>query len=79
MAGHVLQVDHLGDPSSGIISLCLFMLSVGFSRQKYWSALPFSSPVDQVLSELFSPSWVALHGVALSFSESDKPFRHHKV
>ena len=33
---------------------CLFLLSVGFSRQEYWSDLPFPSPVDHVLSDL---SW----------------------
>ena len=42
-------------------------LSMGFSRQEYWSELPFPPPVDQVLSELFTmthPFWVVLHGMA---------------
>ena len=30
----------------------LFILFMGFSRQEYWSGLPFLSPVDHVLSEL---------------------------
>ena len=41
---------------------------MGFSRQEYWSGLPFLSPVDHVLSELSTmtrPSWVVLHGTAL--------------
>ena len=48
---------------------------MGFSRQEYWSGLPFPSPVDHILSELSSmtcPSWVALHGMAHSFIEVDK-------
>ena len=48
---------------------------MGFSRQEYWSGLPFPSPVTHVLSELSTmtrPSWVALHGMALSFIELDK-------
>ena len=54
---------------------CLFMLFMGFSRQEYWSGLPFLSPVDHVLSELYTMthlSWVALHGMAHSFIELDK-------
>ena len=37
-------------------------LFMGFSRQEYWSGLPFPSPVDYVLSNLSTmtrPSWVA--------------------
>ena len=40
----------------------------GFSRQEYWSGLPFPSPLDHILSELNPmtlPSWVALHSMAL--------------
>ena len=37
-----------------ILSLCLFLLFMGFSRQEYWSVLPFPSPVDHILSELSS-------------------------
>ena len=47
----------------------------GFSRQEYWSGLPFSSPVDHILSELSTVthlSWVALQGMAHSFIELDK-------
>ena len=56
----------------------LFIVFMGFSRQEYWSGLPFSSPVD-VLSELSTvirPSWVALHSMAHSFIEIDKAVVH---
>ena len=33
----------LGSLSFSVISLCLFILSMKFSRQKYWSSLPFLS------------------------------------
>ena len=57
----------LGSSSFSVLSYCLFILFMGFSRQEYWSGLPFSSPVDHVLSELSTmtrPSCVALHGMA---------------
>ena len=57
----------------------LFILFMGFSRQEYWSGLPFPSPVDHVLSELSTmtcPSWVALQGMAHSFIELDKAVVH---
>ena len=47
---------------------------MGFSRQEYWSGLPFPSPVDHFLSDLSTmtlPSWVAPR-VWLSFIELDK-------
>ena len=42
----------LGGSSFSVLSFCLFILFMGFSRQEYWSGLPFPSPVDHVLSEL---------------------------
>ena len=69
----------LGSSSFSVPSFCLFMLFIGFSRQEYWSALPFPSPVDHVLSELSTvtcASWVALHGMAHSFIELDKTVVH---
>ena len=47
---------------------------MGFSRQEYWSGLPFPSPVDHILSDLSTMtrrSWVAPR-VWLSFIELDK-------
>ena len=57
----------LGSSSFSILSFCLFILFLGFSRQEYWSGLPFLSPVDHILSELSTmthPTWVAPHGMA---------------
>ena len=57
----------LGSSSFSIPSFCLFILFMRFSRQVYWSGLPFPSPVDHILSDLSTmtrPSWVAPHGMA---------------
>ena len=65
----------LGSSSFSALSFCHFILLMGFSRQEYWSSLPFPSPVDHILSELSTmtrPSWVILHSVAHSFIELDK-------
>ena len=35
-----------------LLVFCPFILFVGFSRQEYWSGLPFPSPVDHVRSKL---------------------------
>ena len=50
----------LGISFFSILSFCLFILFMGFSRQEYWSGLPFPSPVDHILSNLSTmtrPSW----------------------
>ena len=63
--------EDLGQPDRCV----LFM---GFSRQEYWSGLPFPSPVDHILSDLFTmtrPSWVAPRA-QLSFIELDKAVVH---
>ena len=68
--------------SSGIISLCFFILSTGFSSQEYLSELQFPSPVDSFLSDLFAmtlPFWVALHSMSHSFIELWKPLWHNTV
>ena len=68
-----------GHSSFSVISLCLFLLFIGFSRKECWSGLPFSSPVDHILSELFIMtrlSWVALHGMTHSFIELNKVVFH---
>ena len=52
----------LGGSSFSIQSFCLFILFMGFSRQEYWSGLPFLSPVDHILSDpstVTHPCWVA--------------------
>ena len=57
---------------------CLFILFMGFSRQAYWSGLPFPYPVDHILSDLSTmtcPSWVAPQAW-LSFIELIKAVVH---
>ena len=69
----------LGSSSFSVLSFCLFILFMEFSRQEYWSGLPFPSPVDHILSELSTMthlSWLALHGMAHSFTELDKALFH---
>jgi len=70
---------NLGSWCFSVLSFCLFVLFMGFSRQEYWSGLPFPSPLDHILSELSTMtrlSWVALHGMAYSFIELDKAVVH---
>ena len=70
---------NLGSSSFIDPSFCLFILLMGFSRQEYWSGLPFLSPVDHILSELSTMthlSWVALHGITHSSIEFDKAVVH---
>ena len=69
----------LGSSSFSVLSFCLFILFMGFSRKEYWSGLPFHFPVDHILSELSTmnyPSWVAVHGMAHTFTELDKAVVH---
>ena len=76
-----LSVHHQLPASFSILSFCLFILFMGFSRQEYWSGLPFSSPVDHILSDLSTmtrPSRVAPHltwGILL-ISHSFLPYIH---
>ena len=51
----------LGSSSFSILSFCLFILFMGFSRQEYWSGLPFPSPVDTFCQ--ISPPWPARLGL----------------
>ena len=70
---------NLGSSSLSVLSFCLFMLFMGFSRQEYWSGLQFPSSVDHILLELSTMtclSWVALHGMAHCFIELDKAVVH---
>ena len=72
----------LGSSSFSVLCFCLFILFMEFSRQKYWSDLPFPFPVDHILSELSimtCPSWVALHNMPhsfISFIELNKAVVH---
>ena len=65
----------LESSSFSVISFCLFMVFMGFSRQERGSGLPFPSPMDHILSELSTMTHlcrVALYGMAHSFIELDK-------
>ena len=67
------------DSSFSVISFCLFILFMGLSRQEYLRGLPFSSPVNHILSKLSTmtcPSWVALHSMTRGFIELDKDVVH---
>ena len=51
--------------SFSVISFCLFILFIGFSRLEYEVFFPFPSPVDHILSELSTmtcSSWLVLQG-----------------
>ena len=64
----------LESSSFSILSFCLFILFMRFSRQEYWSGLPFPSPVDHILSDLSTmacPSCIT-PWAWLSFIELDK-------
>ena len=61
--------------SFSVLSFHPFIMFMGFSRQEYWSGLPFPSPADHILSKLSTitrPSWVVLCSVAHSLIELDK-------
>ena len=64
----------LGSSSFSVLSFCLLILFMGFSRQEYWSGLPVPSPVDHILSALSAMTirlaWT--HTACLSFIELDK-------
>ena len=51
-------------------------LSTGFSRQKYWSGLPFPSPGDLPNPEI-EPSSPALQAGTLTSKSPGKPQRRH--
>ena len=60
-------LHYASQQSSSVISFCLFILFMEFSKQEYRSGLPSPSSVDHILSELSTmthPSWVVLHGMA---------------
>ena len=59
---------NLGSSCFSILSFCLFILFMGFSRQEYWSGFPFPSPVDHILSDLSTMTRPS----CLSFIELDK-------
>ena len=83
----VLPQWHIGHlPTLGAHLLMSYLFAFSYyswgSRQEYWSGLPFHSTLKHILSELFimiCPSWVALHDMAHSFTESYKLLHHNKA
>ena len=74
ISSSILGPYRLGEFPFSILSFCLFILFTGFSRQEYWSGLPFPSPVDHILSDL-STLPICLgwpHMAWLTFIELDK-------
>ena len=72
------HLSHQGSHTKNLDQFYLFILFKGFSRQEYWSGLPFPSPVDHILSELSTmtrPAWV-VPCMAHSFTELDKAVVH---
>ena len=79
ISSSILGIYWPGSSSFSVLFFCLFILFIGFSRQEYWSGLPFPSPVSHILSELSTMTrqfWVALQGMAHSFIELDKAMVH---
>ena len=66
----------LGSSSFSVLSFCLFILFMVFSRQEYCSGFPFLSSVESELSIMTCVSWVALHSMAHNFTEIDKAVVH---
>ena len=62
----------LGNSSFSVLSFCLFILFMGFSRQEYWSGLPFPSPVDHILSELSTILTKWLESIKLLITQGEK-------
>ena len=77
VAVRFFTVEPPGKPHYSVLKI--LSLLMGFSRQEYWSGLPFPSPVDHSLSELSTMTlmyWVALHGMVHSFIDLDKAVIH---
>ena len=80
--GSILHAFQPGGSSSTILSFCICILFMEFSRQESWRGFLFSPTVDHILSELFTMtylSWVTLHGMAHSFTELCKPLNQSKA
>ena len=58
----------LRSSSVSVLSFCLFMLFMGFSRQESWSGLPFPSPVDLTLADVSDSKSICLECRSLGFN-----------
>ena len=65
----------LGSLSFSVLSFCLFILFMGFSRQENWSGLPFPSPVDLAApaEKKYPMSKVRSKGCTCWSSHKEKP------
>ena len=65
--------------SFSVLSFCLFILFMGFSRQEYWSGLHYLLQWNSFCQDS-TPwpirLWFSLHGMAHSFTELDKAVVH---
>ena len=85
----IIQLSHRYMTTGKTIALAtqtfvcnVMSLSMGLSRQEYWSGLPLPSPVDHILSEFFTVihrSRVALRSLAHSFTQLPKSPRHNEA
>ena len=66
----------LGSSSFSVLSFCLFIFFMGFSRILKWFAISFSSGPCFVRTLHHDASWVAIHDMAHSFIELDKAVVH---
>ena len=46
---HFLFLGSVSGFLSLLVILCLFLLFMGFSKQEYWSGLPFLPPEDEMV------------------------------
>ena len=56
--------------SFSVISFCLLILFMGFSRQEHWSGFPVPSLVDHILSELSTMTHLSLVAVWSHYGRS---------
>ena len=86
ISSSILGTSDLGSSSFSALSFCLFILFMGFSKQEYWSGLPFPSPVksdyqirsDQISCSVMSDSattWIAARQASLSITNSQSSLR----
>ena len=61
--GSILHAFQPGGSSSTILSFCIFILFMEFSRQESWRGFLFSPTVDHILSELFWQNDLSVLGV----------------
>ena len=60
----------LGSWSFSVLSFCLFILFMGFSRQEYWSGLPFPSSVDHIRNQIDYILWTQRWKSSIQLAET---------